>query len=67
MIAGGHHRIDDGFVRNVSFDQRFPIALGFLHTFEESADCALLSSFCDDSNLHIICIHVCTLQVERLK
>jgi len=28
-------------------------ALGFLHSFEESADCALLLSFCDRSNLHI--------------
>jgi len=26
---------------------------GFLYGFEESSDCALLSSFCDDSNLHI--------------
>jgi len=25
----------------------------FLYTFEESVDCHLLSSFCDDSNLHI--------------
>ena len=28
-------------------------ALVFLYSFEESADCHLLSSFCDDSNLHI--------------
>ena len=28
-------------------------ALGFLRVFEELADWALLSSFCDDSNLHI--------------
>jgi len=28
-------------------------ALGFLQAFEESADWALLSSFCDDSNLHV--------------
>jgi len=28
-------------------------ALGFLHAFEESVDCALLSSFCDDSNLNL--------------
>jgi len=28
-------------------------ALVFLHAFEESVDCHLLSSFCDDSNLHI--------------
>jgi len=27
--------------------------LGFLYAFEESADWALLSSFCDDSNLQI--------------
>ena len=27
--------------------------LVFLHAFEESVDCHLLSSFCDDSNLHI--------------
>ena len=25
----------------------------FLYAFEESVDCHLLSSFCDDSNLHI--------------
>jgi len=25
----------------------------FLYAFEESVDCLLLSSFCDDSNLHI--------------
>ena len=28
-------------------------ALVFLYAFEESIDCLLLSSFCDDSNLHI--------------
>ena len=28
-------------------------ALMFLYAFEESVDCHLLSSFCDDSNLHI--------------
>ena len=28
-------------------------ALVFLYAFEESVDCYLLSSFCDDSNLHI--------------
>jgi len=28
-------------------------ALGLLQVFEESADWALLSSFCDDSNLHL--------------
>ena len=28
-------------------------ALVFLYAFEESIDCHLLSSFCDDSNLHI--------------
>ena len=28
-------------------------ALVFLYAFEESVDCNLLSSFCDDSNLHI--------------
>ena len=28
-------------------------AVVFLHAFEESVDCHLLSSFCDDSNLHI--------------
>jgi len=28
-------------------------ALVFLFAFEESVDCHLLSSFCDDSNLHI--------------
>jgi len=28
-------------------------ALGFLYAFAESVDCALLSSFCDDSNLRI--------------
>ena len=28
-------------------------ALVFLYAFEESVDCHLLSSFCDDSNLHI--------------
>jgi len=28
-------------------------ALLFLYAFEESVDCHLLSSFCDDSNLHI--------------
>jgi len=28
-------------------------ALVFLYAFEESVDCALLSSFWDDSNLHI--------------
>jgi len=28
-------------------------ALVFPYTFEESVDCHLLSSFCDDSNLHI--------------
>ena len=28
-------------------------ALVFLYGFEESVDCHLLSSFCDDSNLHI--------------
>ena len=28
-------------------------ALVFLYAFEKSADCALLSYFCDDSNLHI--------------
>jgi len=27
--------------------------LVFLYAFEESVDCHLLSSFCDDSNLHI--------------
>jgi len=26
---------------------------GFLYAFEESADCALLSPLCEDSNLHI--------------
>ena len=31
----------------------YPIALVFLYAFEESVDCHLLSSFCDDSNLHI--------------
>ena len=28
-------------------------ALVYLYAFEESVDCHLLSSFCDDSNLHI--------------
>ena len=28
-------------------------AVVFLHAFEEPVDCHLLSSFCDDSNLHI--------------
>ena len=28
-------------------------ALAFLYAFEETVDCHLLSSFCDDSNLHI--------------
>jgi len=28
-------------------------ALVFLYAFEESVNCHLLSSFCDDSNLHI--------------
>jgi len=28
-------------------------ALVFLYAFEESVDCHLLSSFCDDSDLHI--------------
>jgi len=28
-------------------------ALVFLYAFEESVDCHLLSSLCDDSNLHI--------------
>ena len=28
-------------------------ALVFLYAFEESVDCHLLSSFCEDSNLHI--------------
>jgi len=28
-------------------------ALGFVYVFEESADCALLSFFRNDSNLHI--------------
>jgi len=28
-------------------------ALVFLYAFEESVDCHLLSSFCDNSNLHI--------------
>jgi len=28
-------------------------ALVFMYVFEESIDCHLLSSFCDDSNLHI--------------
>ena len=28
-------------------------ALVFLYAFEEAVDCHLLSSFCDDSNLHI--------------
>ena len=28
-------------------------ALVFLYAFEESVDCAVLSSFCSDSNLHI--------------
>ena len=31
----------------------------FLYALEESVDCHLLSSFCDDSNLHIS-IQVCT-------
>ena len=35
------------------------ILLMFLYAFEESVDCPLLSSFCDDSNLHIS-IQVCT-------
>ena len=29
-------------------------ALVFLYCFDESVDCHLLSSFCDDSNLHIM-------------
>ena len=33
--------------------QRHVKALVFLYAFEESVDCHLLSSFCDDSNLHI--------------
>jgi len=33
-------------------------ALVFLCAFEESADCPLLSSFCDDSNR--VSIQVCT-------
>ena len=28
-------------------------ALVFLYAFEQSVDCQLLSSFCDDSNLHM--------------
>jgi len=28
-------------------------SLVFLYAFEESIDCHLLSSFCDDSNLHV--------------
>jgi len=32
---------------------RYLKALVFLYAFEESVDCHLLSSFCDDSNLHI--------------
>ena len=34
--------------------RKWPLrALVFLYAFEESVDCHLLSSFCDDSNLHI--------------
>ena len=35
------------------FVSRHLKALMFLYAFEESVDCHLLSSFCDDSNLHI--------------
>ena len=34
-------------------EERHLKALVFLYAFEESADCHLLSSFCDDSNLRI--------------
>jgi len=32
---------------------RYFKVLVFLYVFEESVDCALLSFFCDDLNLHI--------------
>ena len=36
-------------------------ALGLLKAFEESADWVLLSSFCDDSNLHISVLSITSL------
>jgi len=36
-------------------------ALGLLQAFDESADWGLLSSFCDDSNLHIFCVQASSL------
>ena len=41
------------FVRHGTVFQGYLKALVFLYAFEESVDCHLLSSFCDDSNLHI--------------
>jgi len=40
-------------------------AQGFLYAFEESADCALLSSFCDDSNLLMFKYIPSTLGVSK--
>jgi len=39
----------------------------FLYAFEESVDCHLLSSFCDDSNLHISLFKyvLCTMGVSK--
>jgi len=39
--------------KNTMNEKRHLKALVFLYAFEESVDCHLLSSFCDDSNLHI--------------
>jgi len=41
------------------YEKLYLKALVFLYAFEESVDCHLLSSFCDDSNLDIS-IQVCT-------
>jgi len=37
----------------VPHDQKLLKAVVFLYAFKESVNCHLLSSFCDDSNLHI--------------
>ena len=43
---------DDAVCKHLTY-REFLKALVFLYAFEESVDCHLLSSLCDDSNLHI--------------
>jgi len=61
------HLCSSGLQRLCKYLWKYLKALVFLYAFEESVDYHLLSSFCDDSNLHISLFKyvLCTMGVSK--